>query len=361
MINHYIVCLKKNCKLITIDDLEKYDPSGLHAVYDRWAALAKESYATNLASADYKDIDHIVFAGMGGSGAVGDLFYSILSKSDIHVSLVKGYLLPKTVDKNTLVVTTSVSGNTEETLTILNSTKNLGCKVMAFSSGGKMKQMCLQNMIDYREIPKTHSPRASFIQYVYCILKVLNSTIPIRKTDIMESISELEKMASSINSSNLSDENPSLDLASWISGIPLIYYPHGLQAAAIRFKASLHENAKSHAMIEDIIEACHNGIVAWERTSTIQPILIRGKDDYIKTKERWDIIKKYFIENKIPFKEINSIEGNILSKILTLIYLLDYSSIYKAVMNKVDPGPVLSIDSVKSKLQLNSLNISQNS
>ena len=65
---------------------------------------------------------------MGGSGAIGDLFSAILSKTDIHVSLVKGYLLPKTVDKNTLVIVTSVSGNTDETLTVLESTKKINCK-----------------------------------------------------------------------------------------------------------------------------------------------------------------------------------------------------------------------------------------
>jgi len=103
-------------------------------------------------------------------------------------------------------------------------------------------------------------------------------------------------------------------------------------------------------MVEDVIEACHNNIVSWEQMSTIQPILIEGQDDHVKTKERWEIVKEYFVENDIDFKEIHSVSGNILTKMTTLIYLLDYTSIYRAVLSKTDPSPVSSIDYVKSRL-----------
>ena len=122
----------------------------MYKIYDDWPNLAKKAYDSDLESGNFKNIDHIVFAGMGGSGAIGDLFESILSKTNIHVTLVKGYLLPKTVDENTLVVTTSVSGNTEETLTILESTLKLNCQVIAFCGGGKMKQYCIDNNINFR-------------------------------------------------------------------------------------------------------------------------------------------------------------------------------------------------------------------
>ena len=289
----------------------------MYKVYDRWPEIAKESYESNLEPVDFHDIDHIVFAGMGGSGAIGDLFSSILSKSNIHVSLVKGYLLPKTVDKNTLVVTTSISGNTVETLTVLNSAKKLDCSLIAFSSGGKMEELCRNNQIIFRKIPLIHSPRASFINCTYSILKILKSILPIGKNDIVESLNELDVMRKKISSHNLTDSNPAISLARWIIDIPLIYYPHGLQSAASRFKSSLQENAKTHAIIEDVIEACHNGIVSWERSSIVQPILLQGKDDYIKTKERFDIIKEFFTKNNINFKEIHSVSGSILTKTMS--------------------------------------------
>jgi len=329
--------------------MNEIDVQGMYKIYDLWPQIAKNSYGNN-DPMDYKNIDHIVFAGMGGSGAIGDIFSAILSKSNIHVSLVKGYLLPKTVDTRTLVVTTSVSGNTVETMTVLNSARKTGCKLIGFSSDGKMEKYCTKNKIEFRNIPKIHSPRASFVSYVYSILGTLNSLIPIKKHDILESISKISKISKQIDSSNLYKSNPSLDLAEWISGIPLIYYPWGLQAAAIRFKSSLQENAKSHVMIEDVIEASHNGIVSWEKPSTVKPILLRGKNDYVKTKERWKILKEYFEQNDIVYREIVSVNGSILSKLMCLIYTLDYASIYHAVLNNTDPSPVASIDFIKARL-----------
>lgn len=336
--------------MITSSDLEKYDPSGMHKLYDRWPKIAKESYESDLEPINFKDIKHIVFSGMGGSGAIGDLFFSILSKTSIHVTIVKGYLLPKTVDSKTLVVATSVSGNTVETISTVKSAQSLGCKIVCFSSGGKLEQLCNQEKIPYRKIPLFNNPRTSFPAYVYSILKILNSIIPIDKKSIEDSISELDFLCKKISTENLSDSNPSLNLAIWLKDIPVIYYPWGLQAAAVRFKNSIQENAKNHAMIEDVVESCHNGIVSWERDSAIQPILLQGDEDYVKTKERWEILKKFFGKNQIDYKEIYSIKGNILSKLINLIYLLDFASIYFAIKNHTDPFPIKSIDFVKSNL-----------
>ncbi|NDB91044.1 MAG: SIS domain-containing protein [Thaumarchaeota archaeon] len=322
----------------------------MHKIYDDWPQMATNAYKIKPKPRNYKNIDHIVFAGMGGSGAIGDLFSAILSKTNIHVSLVKGYVLPKTVDSNTLVVTVSISGNTIETLTVLKSAKKIGCKVIAFSSGGKMESLCKKNNIDFQKINLTHSPRASFINYVYSILRTLETMMPIKKQDILQSISDLTDLSKQIRSSNLTKHNPSLSIATWITGIPLIYYPWGLQAIAVRFKSSLQENAKSHVIIEDVIEASHNGIVSWERSSSVRPILLQGQDDYIKTKERWVILKEYFDKNSIDYLEIKSPKGSILTKLVCLIYMLDYASVYCAVLNKTDPSPVKSIDFVKKRL-----------
>jgi len=336
--------------LLDYFQIEKYDPSGMHKIYDQWPQIAKDAYNSDLETVDFKNIDHIVFAGMGGSGTIGDLFASILSKTSIHVSLVKGYLLPKTVDKNTLIVTTSVSGNTIETLTVLDSAKKLDCNIVAFSSGGKMEEYCSKNKINFQKIDLIHSPRSSFLKFSFSILNILNSILPMEKNHVVETINELTKLRNNINSKNLSDSNSALDLANFISGIPLIYYPYGLQSSAIRFKSSMQENAKTHAIIEDVVEASHNGIVAWEKPSIIQPILLRGCDDYIKTRERFEIIKEFFTKNNIEFKEINSVSGNILTKLITLTYLLDYASIYRAILSEIDPTPVSSINFIKSKI-----------
>ena len=334
-----------------ISDIQKYDSSRMYEIYEKWPEIAHKSYfSKHLQKIQFKNIDHIVFAGVGGSGTIGDVISSILSKNDIHVNVVKGYLLPKTVDSNTLIITTSVSGNSKEALTILHNAKKSRGKFVAFSSGGKIKKYSIKNKISYYEIPEIHSPRASFPSYLYSILNALEDIIPVKKHDVKESISMLMKTRKKISSTNLTNSNTSLSLAKCISNLPIIYYPWGLHAAAIRFKNSLQENAKTHAFAEDIIESSHNGIVAWEKRSKIKPILITGENDYIKTKERWRVVKKFFDMNKIQYREIRSTDGHILTKLVNLIYLLDYSSIYLAVLSKTDPTPVKPIEFIKNRI-----------
>jgi len=322
----------------------------MYKIYDEWPKIALNAFETNQETINFENVKHIVFAGMGGSGTIGDIFSAILSKSKIHVNVVKGYLLPTTVNSETLVIIISVSGNTEESLSIAKSAYKKKCKIIGFSSGGKLLEFCQKNKIEHRMVTKYHSPRASFTSYLYTILKILYSSLNINQEDIFESIKELEKKCQKINSSNLNKNNPSLNLANWINGIPIIYYPFGLQAVAIRFKSVLQENTKSHAMIEDVMESSHNGIMAWEKSSDVKPILLRGKDDSEKTKQRLDIFAKYFKKNNIDYEEIISIDGNIISKIVNLIYVLDYASIYLAIKRKTNPTPVNSISYIKSKL-----------
>ena len=112
---------------------------------------------------------------------------------------------------------------------------------------------------------------------------------------------------------------------------------------------------KMHAITEDVVESCHNGIVAWDKPSNVIPILIEGEEDYFKTKERWVILKQFFDEKNIEYKEVFSGAGNILTKIIRLTYFLDYVSIYKAVIDGIDPTPVGSISFIKRKLRENTL------
>jgi len=337
---------------VDLKDIELYDVKKMYQVYDKWPQIAKEAFASKLEPVNHSKIDNIIFAGMGGSGTLGDIFSSILSKTNIHVSVVKGYHLPKTVDSNTLVIVTSISGNTVETLSVLKLTLKLPCKVIAFSSNGNMKNFCEENKIDFRNISMEHSPRASFTRFFYSMLKVLQPILPIDKNDVEESLIQLEDLSKKISSKNLTNENNALDLAKWINGIPLIYFPAGLNAAAIRFKNSLQENSKMHTIAEDVIEACHNGIMSWEISSNVQPILLEGEDDFPKTKERWEILKEFFNNKQIEFQEVHSVKGNIISKLINLIYLLDYTSIYLAIINKTDPTSIDSINFVKKRLDI---------
>ncbi len=334
-----------------IEDLDRIDTEHMYKTYNRWPEIAKESFEGDFEKIEFDEIDHIVFAGMGGSGSLGDVISAILSKKDIHVSNIKGYLLPKTVDSKSIVIATSASGNTEETIEILKNARNTSAKICGFSSGGLLENYCKKNKIPFQNIQMIHSPRASFTKFLYSILNVLEPVIPIKREEIKESISSLEDTKKIISSENLMGENnKALELAEFTRDITAIYYPAGLGSVAVRYKNCLQENTKIHAMTENVIETCHNGIVSWEKETIVKPVLIQGKDDHFKTKERWRILEEYFNLKKINYKKINSIEGNILSKIVNLIYLCDYSTIYAAVLNNTDPTSVDSINYIKSKL-----------
>ena len=338
-------------KILNFLDLQKYDSQKMYEIYHNWPEMAESAYNSPIIPTDHKNIDHIVFSGMGGSGALGDIFQAILSKTNIHVTVVKGCHLPKTVNNNTLVVTTSVSGNTDETLKVLNLAKEQESKIISFASGGKMEKYCKKNNIEFQKIPQIHSPRTSFVNFLYSMLKSLQIVTNVNNNDIFESISFLKNQRANISFKNLNQNNQSLKLANWIKSIPLIYYPWGLQSSAIRFKNSLQENSKTHAITEDIIESSHNGVVAWSKSSDIQPILLRGKNDFEKTIERWEILKEFFQSKNIDYYEIISVEGNIISKLINLIYLLDYTTIYKSVMSEIDPSPVIPIEYIKEHLK----------
>lgn len=339
------------------DLIKKNDPSNIHKIYDSWPDLAQKSYQEKKEKPNFDGIDHIVLLGMGGSGTISDVLSSILSKSDIHTYTVKGYHLPATVDKNTLVIATSVSGETDETITVLKDSLETSCKKIAFSKGKtKLESFCKKNGITHGTPEFYHSPRSSFVSFLYYILDSLDPILGIKKGDILESIKSLQSLQKEIGTSNLDQsKNRALGLANWITGTPIVYYPWGLSASAIRFKNCLNENAKMHAIVEDVIEASHNGIVAWERQSSFQPILIEGQDDFIKTKERWKILKEFFKQKNIDYKEVHSVSGSILAKLVTLIYLLDYTSIYKSFLLGIDPAPVEPIDFVRKKLFHDSL------
>jgi len=333
-----------------VEDLEKIDKKCMYKTYDNWPDIADESYKKEYEKIDVKDIDHIVFAGMGGSGSIGDTISAILSKKNIHVTIVKGYLLPKTVDSKTLVVATSVSGNTSEISTILRDVQKSDSKVVGFSSGGMIEKICKDNDIFFQKIPMIHSPRASFVNFLYAILNILEPVLPIQKTDINDSIKKLFQTRKNIFSGNLTEENESLQLAKFVRDMVCIYSPSGLRASAIRYKNCLQENAKIHAIVEDVIESCHNGIVAWEKKTSVKPIFIQGKDDHPKTIERVNLLKEFFESKSIDYRIVSSMDGNILSKITNLSYLLDYSSIYTSILNNTDPSPVTAIDYIKKRL-----------
>ena len=156
--------------MLTKDDLQIHDSSKMYAVYDDWPNIARDAYAKNSNKIDLDPTNHIVFAGMGGSGTIGDFFSAVLSKTNIHTNVVKGYTLPNSTNSNSLIILISVSGNSAETISVLKSAHNIGCQTVAFSSGGYVEKFCKDNDLLHGKITMIHSSRSSFVSYIYEII-----------------------------------------------------------------------------------------------------------------------------------------------------------------------------------------------
>lgn len=357
---HIYSAMRRRRRMLGAEALARCDASGIRAVYDEWPeAAAKEGGPEGPEPVDLQTCGqtrHFVFAGMGGSGAVGDAMAAVLSKAGVHVDVAKGYVLPRVASRDTVVVATSVSGNTEEALAVLDEAGRRGCLAVGFSGGGRMERLCADRGMPHRRIEARHSPRASFAPFLYGMIRALGPVLPEGAAGcVPDSISQMSALRDRIRSSNLdAASNPALALAEWLSGVPIVYYPAGLRAAAVRFKNSLQENAKMHAMAEDVIEACHNGVVPWwgssEGGAGGRPVMVRGRDDHAKTRQRWGILESMFRDRGIEFRTVDSVGGDILSKVANLVYLLDYATIYRAALSGVDPTPIAAIDYVKGLL-----------
>ena len=156
---------------MNVNDLGKVDSQKMYQIYDKWHEIAKDSFDDDFEKFDVKGIDHIVFSGMGGSGSIGDVMSAILSKEDIHISNVKGYHLPKTVDSNSLVVATSISGNTKETLSVLEKAQKTDAKIAIFSSGGMIQEFSKTNNLFFQEITNVFT---NVCKYDSCCSFVIN-------------------------------------------------------------------------------------------------------------------------------------------------------------------------------------------
>jgi len=312
-------------------------------VYKSWPEYAEESF--NLSKKMNVEFDNIVVSGMGGSGIIGNVL-SYLTES--YVSVSKGYFLPRNITKNTLVVCNSASGNTLETLTLLKTAYKMGCKIVAFSSGGKVETYCNRNKIPYQKYKMLNSPRSSLVFSLYTILGSLSESIGLPKKHVTESIRNLKKTREIIFSSERN--NPSSDLAKFISGVPICYYSPKLLPAALRFKNDFQENCKRHAMIEEIAESCHNSINAWEQPSDINPILFRKDDDHILIKKQFDVVKEYLESKKVKYMEVFTSKGNLLNALINPMYHMGYATILHAINNNIDPTDIPAIRFIKARL-----------
>ncbi len=301
--------------------------------------------------------DNIVVTGMGGSGIVGDTLKSFLSnRVSLSISVNRDYTLPSFVDENTLLFVVSYSGNTEETLSAAREGIEANAKVVAITSNGELEQICKEKGIVSIKAPEGYPPRAAFAFLFIPVLHLLSELL-IYDSDvaILDAVSELKDLRDSIKMDRPTEKNEAKRLAKRIQGnIPIIYGHSIYQAVANRWHTQFNENAEVLSWYGAIPEMNHNEIVGWKgdgSSSEFIPILLRDDKESEKINRRIELTKELVFEDEVEdIIEVCTDAETQLARILSLVYLGDYVSIYLALLRGEDPAPVEIIDEFKEKL-----------
>jgi glucose/mannose-6-phosphate isomerase len=293
--------------------------------------------------------NNIVICGLGGSGIGGTLAKKLLeSKINIPIEVVKSYKLPAFASKNSLVIISSYSGNTEETLATMKEAISKNCKVVAISSGGEISKICKEQNIDLVSIPGGHPPRACLGYSLTQLFYVLNAFSIIDNSfenDLKNTINLLD-----IEKENIKKEAKSL-ADKLIGKIPVLYSSDSYEAVAMRFRQQINENSKMLCWHHVIPEMNHNELVGWRiKNDNRAVVILRNKTDLPRIQERMELNKQIISTcTKIIF-EVWSKGNSELEKSLYLIHLGDWVSLYLSYLREVDTIEVNVIDFLKGEL-----------
>ncbi len=296
-----------------------------------------------------KNIQNIVVTGLGGSGIGGTILSELISyKCKVPIIVNKDYFLPGFVNENTLVIVSSYSGNTEETLSALNEAIAKKAQIACVTSGGKILEIAKQHQFDFIEIPGGRSPRACIGYSLVQLIKILvvKGFAPASLfADLDKTIELLDKEISTI-------KHESEQIAKkLLNKITVIYSLGSCEGAAVRFRQQINENGKMLCWHHVLPEMNHNELVGWTtRNENIIVVTFHTSFDYGRTKKRYEVCKPIFEKYS---SGVIDIEAKGVSKLEQFFYLInvgDWISCYLADLKGIDAVEVKVIDHLKSEL-----------
>ena len=290
-------------------------------------------------------IDKIFVCGMGGSAIPGEILKSYFHNSKIPIFIVKDYRIPNYLDENSLVFLISYSGNTEETLSAAQEVVEKTSKIVGICSGGKLESFCKSSKIQAIKIPSGLQPRMAYGYQFFSLLKILeNSGLVGNQRDALNELIDLVK-------SSRQFEDQASKLQKSIKGIPLIYSTESMRAVAYKWKIDFNENCKILSFFNIIPEQNHNEINGFVNINgKYNVFIIEDTDDHERTKKRYEIIKVLIEKKKINVDIVQTKGKNLLTRIVSTIYLGDWVSYLLAIQSGIDPTPVEIIEDLKRKL-----------
>ncbi len=300
------------------------------------------------------EFNNIIVAGMGGSAISADLLKSFLG-NELRISLqvCRDYSLPYYANENSLVIISSYSGNTEETISCLEEAIRKKCKVITVSTGGKVKTIAQENNMPWIKLQKGFQPRYALGVCFFTLLKILHSLniIP-NQNEVVDKVKKLWKNKGVEYSAT---ENTALTFAEELVGfIPLIYSSTGLEAVGYRLKCQFNENSKLHAYNNVIPELNHNEIIGWEtfedKQLNAKLITILDKEYHPQIIKRFNITRKLAKKSKVEMLTLRSSENDSKVRIMDLIYLGDWITYYLSIIRDFDPSEIDNINQLKQSL-----------
>lgn len=338
--------------------LAQRDPHGaLDVAAEQWR---QASFAAQVQDGDHdgRTISRVVFAGMGGSALAALVVKAWLAQRlPVPFEIVRSYDLPAYVDHQTLVIASSYSGNTEETLSGLLQARDKFAQVAVISSGGRLHDAATQQAIAQVLLPSGLQPRMAMIYNLRALLALLANF----NLASVQALEELEGAAEWLHTESLkwakevpTAKNEAKQIALLAIGKTPVFYGGALTApVAYKWKISWNENAKNVAFWNEYPEVNHNEFMGWASHPVEKPFAVF---DIVSPVEHPRIRKRFTVSDRLlsglrPKAHAIELRGDTaLQQLLWGCILADYASIYAAVANGVDPVPVELIEKFKQEL-----------
>ena len=297
-------------------------------------------------------------AGMGGSALAADFVKVLLGRSlSVPFEVVKGYALPAYAGPSTLVIASSHSGNTEETVACMDDGLARGCQMAAIATGGKVQAKAAEHQVMFAGIPHDTQPRMGMIYNLRVLLQILVAYKLISR-DVYDDLAEAEQWLGRESDAWTKEmpttHNYAKQLALAAVGKTPVFYGGSLTApVAYKWKISWNENAKNVAFWSQYPEFNHNEFLGWTSHPIEKPFVIF---DLVSDLENPRILKRFELSDKLlsgkrPKANTVPLAGDTLMKqMLWGCVLADFVSIYVAILNNVDPTQVDLIEKFKQEL-----------
>ena len=349
---------------INLDDsqvFQKLDPEGMLARMSELPWQCEQAWQTAMSfnlPADYSGVDKVVILGMGGSAIGGDLISSLAaSEARIPVLVHRDYNLPAFVDNRTLVIASSYSGNTEETLSAFEQALGTGAKKLVSTTGGKLKAIAEDKGIPFSLITYKAQPRAALGFSALPILGFLQKLgfLSDKSTDVAETVKVLRELIKKMDEKAPLSRNPAKQLAERLYGcLPVIYGTGILTEVAHRWKTQVNENSKAWAFYEVFPELNHNAVVGYqfpkELASKIKVIMLQSPSFNQRIQLRYQVTTELLKRAGVEYEFVEGEGKSHLSQMMSLILFGDYASYYLAILYHIDPSPVEVINYLKERL-----------